>query len=57
VLLIFTVKEIWNEPIKTLLIGILSDKLPNVVVEWLTLLLRIREVPVSNLDPETGCPD
>jgi hypothetical protein len=57
VLLIFTVKEIWDEPMKTLLIGILSDKLPNVVVEWLTLLLRIREVPVSNLDPETGCLD
>jgi hypothetical protein len=27
------------------------------VVEWLTLLLRIREVPGSNLDPETGYPD
>jgi hypothetical protein len=27
---------------------------PNVVVEWFTLLLRIREVPWSNLDPETG---
>jgi hypothetical protein len=27
------------------------------VVEYLTLLLRIREVPGSNLDPETGCPD
>jgi hypothetical protein len=25
----------------------------NVVVEWLALLLRIREVPVSNLGPET----
>jgi hypothetical protein len=29
----------------------------NVVVESLTLLLRIREVPVSNLCPETGYPD
>jgi hypothetical protein len=29
--------------------------LPIVVVEWLTLLLR--EVPSSNLDPETGYPD
>jgi hypothetical protein len=27
--------------------------LPNVVVEWLTLLLCIREVPGSYLDPET----
>jgi hypothetical protein len=30
---------------------------PNVVVEWLTLLLRIREVPGSNLGPDTGYPD
>jgi hypothetical protein len=29
----------------------------NVVVEWLALLLPIREVPGSNLGPETGCPD
>jgi hypothetical protein len=26
---------------------------PNVVVEWLTLLLRIREIPGSNLSSET----
>jgi hypothetical protein len=26
----------------------------NVVVEWITLMLRIREVPGSNLGPETG---
>jgi hypothetical protein len=26
------------------------------VVEWLTLLLRIREVPGSNQGPETGVP-
>jgi hypothetical protein len=26
-------------------------KQPNVMVEWLTLLLRIREVPGSNLGP------
>jgi hypothetical protein len=32
-------------------------KLPTVVVEWLTLLLRIREVPGSNLGPETGYSD
>jgi hypothetical protein len=30
---------------------------PNVVVEWLTLLLRIWEVLGSNLGPETGYPD
>jgi hypothetical protein len=27
------------------------------VVEWLTLLLCIQEVPGSNLNPETGYPD
>jgi hypothetical protein len=27
---------------------------PNFVVVWLNLLFRIREVPGSNLDPETG---
>jgi hypothetical protein len=30
---------------------------PNVVAEWLTLLLRIRQVPVSNLGPDTGYRD
>jgi hypothetical protein len=30
---------------------------PNIVVEWLTLLLHIREVPGSNLDLETGHSD
>jgi hypothetical protein len=30
---------------------------PNVVVEWLTILLRIREVPGSNLGPGTGYPE
>jgi hypothetical protein len=29
----------------------------NVVIEWLAFLLRIREVPGSNLGPETGYPD
>jgi hypothetical protein len=29
----------------------------NVVVEWLALLLRIREVPGSYQNPETGYPD
>jgi hypothetical protein len=28
----------------------------NVLVKWLTLLLRIREVPDSDLDLETGYP-
>jgi hypothetical protein len=31
-------------------------KQPNVVIEWLTLLLHIREVPGSNLSPETCYP-
>jgi hypothetical protein len=30
---------------------------PNVMVEWITLLFRIREAPVSNLGPATGYPD
>jgi hypothetical protein len=30
---------------------------PNVVVEWLTLKLRIREVPRLKLGPETGYAD
>jgi hypothetical protein len=30
---------------------------PNVVIEWLTLLLRILEVSDSNLNPETGYSD
>jgi hypothetical protein len=30
---------------------------PNVVVEWLTFLLRIKEIPGSNLGSETGNPD
>jgi hypothetical protein len=30
--------------------------LPNVVVEWLILLLRILEFPASNVGPETGYP-
>jgi hypothetical protein len=29
----------------------------DVMVEWLTLLLRNREVPVSNLNPEIGYPE
>jgi hypothetical protein len=35
----------------------MSQNLSNVVVEWLAPLLRIQEVPGSNLCPETGCPD
>jgi hypothetical protein len=30
---------------------------PNVRVDWETFLLRIREIPGSNLGPETGYPD
>jgi hypothetical protein len=30
---------------------------PNVVVKWLTLLLRIRKVPTSNLGIGTVYPD
>jgi hypothetical protein len=29
---------------------------PNAVVEWLTLGVRVWEVPGSNLGPETGYP-
>jgi hypothetical protein len=29
----------------------------NVVVEWLTLLLRIRDIQSSNLSPKTGLPN
>jgi hypothetical protein len=32
-------------------------KRQNVVVEWLTLLLRIQEVPGSNLDSEACYPE
>jgi hypothetical protein len=31
--------------------------IPNVVVMWLAFLLRVREVSVSNLGPETGSLD
>jgi hypothetical protein len=30
---------------------------PNVVVEWLTILLRFREFPGSNPGPKTGYAD
>jgi hypothetical protein len=30
---------------------------PNVVVEWLTFLFRIREAPSSNLGPYIGYPE
>jgi hypothetical protein len=33
-----------------------DSHLPNVVVEWLTLLLHICEVPGSNLGQDTGYP-
>jgi hypothetical protein len=34
-----------------------SEQLQNVVVEWLTLLLRIQEVPGSSNGPEGGYPE
>jgi hypothetical protein len=34
-----------------------TEDWPNVMVEWLALLLRILEVPGSNLGPETGHSD
>jgi hypothetical protein len=34
-----------------------SSSSPNVVAEWLAVLLRIREISDSNLGPKTGCPD
>jgi hypothetical protein len=34
----------------------IDDFLSNVVVEWLALLLRIREVAGSNLGPGNGYP-
>jgi hypothetical protein len=39
------------------LLYLLCYNLQNIVIEWLTLLIRIREFPVSNLWPETGYPD
>jgi hypothetical protein len=33
------------------ILGLITVFLPNVVLEWLTLLLRIRDVPGSNLGP------
>jgi hypothetical protein len=37
--------------------GVLIAQSLNVVVEWLALLLRIREVPGSNLGQDTSCPE
>jgi hypothetical protein len=34
-----------------------NNHAPNDVVEWLTLLSRIRQVSDSNLGPENGYPD
>jgi hypothetical protein len=34
-----------------------SSRRQSIVVEWLTLLLPIQEVPDSNLSLETGYPD
>jgi hypothetical protein len=40
-----------------LFIGLLYVAPPNIMVEWLALLLLIWEVPVSYLGPETGYPE
>jgi hypothetical protein len=37
--------------------GLRYTYVPNIVVEWLTLLLRIREVSGLNLDFEAGYPE
>jgi hypothetical protein len=37
--------------------SVFTKILQNVVVDSLTFLLRIREVPSSNLSPKTGYPD
>jgi hypothetical protein len=47
-LLIYSTLQSFGLPIRAL---------PNVVVEWLTLLILIREVQGLNLGPETGYPD
>jgi hypothetical protein len=41
-----------NECYKNVILGS-----PNVVVEWITVLLRIREVTALNLGPETSYPE
>jgi hypothetical protein len=46
-------KTLHSEKMSTLWI-VRSD---NIQSEWLAFLLRIREVPGSNLGPETGYPD
>jgi hypothetical protein len=40
-----------------MMIIIIIIGVPKVVVKWLTLLLRIGEVPGSNLGQETGYPE
>jgi hypothetical protein len=39
------------------ILTLVFNRAPNVVVEWLTLLLCTREVPGSNLGSDTGFPD
>jgi hypothetical protein len=48
----------WTLCMKTTFVCFLiTNVTPNVVVEWLTLLLRIREVLGSNLGPDIGYTD
>jgi hypothetical protein len=43
------------KPLKPMLVKIIcTNSVPNVLVEWLTHLLRIWEVPGSTFGPETG---
>jgi hypothetical protein len=38
-------------------LNVLKEQVIRRAAEWLALLLRVREVPVSSLGPETGYPD
>jgi hypothetical protein len=49
-------KSMFPEINLLLFIGLLYVAPPNIMVEWLTLLLLNLEVPVSYLGPETGYP-
>jgi predicted Zn-dependent protease len=61
VTVILTTVRTWNQYFRIIFVSgnrrSLNNISPNVVVELLTLLLRIREFPSSNLGPETGYPD
>jgi hypothetical protein len=50
------IKIVTTQNFSTLQQAALTSLEQNVVVEWLALQLRIREVPGSNLCPETDYP-